>query len=75
MLLRGLLWLIMHSQDATATTYVVGCPQAMAVTTAAAPSAAATGLDDSQNECGFDSSFTIAQGPSTVHFALTVEDK
>ncbi|MCJ1449707.1 hypothetical protein MMC28_000035 [Mycoblastus sanguinarius] len=70
--------------DATATTYVVQCASGAAASsntptpTLTADSCSGTfcdnGGDSGSPSCGFPSPFTVVQGPSTVHYALTLDD-
>ena len=64
-------------QDATATTYVVQCANGGAAATtdpAAAASTDIADLDIADDECGFPSPVTVVEGPSTVAYALTLDD-
>ncbi|KAL6714159.1 hypothetical protein ACLMJK_008653 [Lecanora helva] len=59
--------------DSTATSYVVNCANS-AVTPVSSFGAAVTGFFDvagNFDACGFDSAFTVVQGPSTVDYTLT----
>ncbi|KAM0804301.1 hypothetical protein BDR22DRAFT_593722 [Usnea florida] len=71
--------------DATATTYLIQCANdgsngaaattaAAASTTAAAAATTDVGDDLDSDSCGFPSPVTVVEGPSTVAYALTLDD-
>ncbi len=57
--------------DASKTTYVVGCASSSSNSTAAATSMGLNSTSsDSGNNCWFDESQTMTQGPSTYHWVI-----